>query len=242
VEAFLSHRELKSELGMKKDLRGTWPQALLSFFGPVLLVLCVRWLLFEPFVIPSGSMIPSLLIHDHIFVNKLAFGVHVPFKNQFLVQWGHPKHGDVVVFRFPDNPEVFYVKRVIAVGGEEISIQKGQITINGAAYPQEKVTLAEEDPDFQYEKETSDHAYTIRHRNKDLSEFAKTQVPAGHFFVMGDNRDQSNDSRFWGFVPEENLIGTAERIWLSCDRTLASAQFLCDPQAIRWQRFLKKVE
>ncbi len=227
---------------MKKDLRGTWPQALLSFFGPVLLVICIRWLLIEPFVIPSGSMIPSLLIHDHIFVNKLAFGIHTPFKNHFLWQWSHPQHGDVVVFRYPENPEVFYVKRVIALGGEEIEVHQGQVTVGGMTYPQVSISPADAETDFKYEKETSARDYVIRHRNKEISEFPKTKVPNGQFFVMGDNRDQSSDSRFWGFVPEENLIGSAQVIWLSCVRTLASAQFLCDPQAIRWQRLLKKVD
>ncbi len=240
---------------MKKDLRGTWSQALLSFFGPVFLIVCVRWLLIEPFVIPSGSMIPSLLIHDHIFVNKLKFGVHVPFQNQFLLQWGHPQHGEVVVFRFPDNPEVFYVKRVIAVAGEEVSVREGRVSVNGVVYAQSSATrprqnavensdddFSESSGEFQYERETSKRTYWIRHLNKQASNYAAVKVPNGQFFVLGDNRDQSNDSRFWGFVPEENLIGTAARIWLSCDRTLASAQFLCDPQAIRWHRFLKKVD
>ena len=231
---------------MKKDLRGTWPQALLSFFGPVLLVICVRWLLFEPFVIPSGSMIPTLLIHDHIFVNKLSYGIHTPFQNHFFWQWSHPEHGQDVVFRFPENPEVFYVKRVIAVGGEEVEVHKGEISVNGVRFSQASFVPKDAEPDlkaeFSYEKETSAHSYVIRHRKKLSSEFPKTKVPSGQFFVMGDNRDQSSDSRVWGFVPEENLIGGAQLIWLSCDRTLASAQFLCDPQTIRWQRLLKKVD
>lgn len=228
---------------MKKDLRGTWPQALLTFFGPVVLILAVRWLLIEPFVIPSGSMIPTLQIHDHIFVSKLAYGVHLPFGRSFLFQWQHPQVGQVVVFRFPESPEVFYIKRVIATAGDEISVGQGSIQVNGKVYSQESIEAPErEEAGFDYYRETSTHSYVVRYLNKEMSHFHPIKVPEKSFFVMGDNRDQSNDSRFWGFVPEENLIGTAQIIWLSCEETLKSAQFLCDPSSIRWDRLLKKVQ
>lgn len=226
----------------KKDLRGTWRQALLSFFGPVLMVLTVRWILVEPFVIPSGSMIPTLQIHDHIFVNKLSFGVHVPFGNQFIFKWRSPQRGEVVVFRFPENPEVFYVKRVAAVGGDEISIKSGDVFINGKALEQKPIAPEQAEEGFDYFQEISSKPYTIRYIRKEESDFETVKVPEKSFFVIGDNRDQSNDSRFWGFIPEENLVGTAQWIWLSCHETLASAQFLCDPSTIRWDRLLKKVE
>jgi signal peptidase I len=225
---------------MKTDLRGTWPQALLTFFAPILLVIGVRWLLVEPFVIPSGSMLPSLLIHDHIFVNKLAFGVQIPFGNGFLAQWGKPKPGQIVVFRFPPNPDVFYVKRVIAVAGDEVSVQNGVITVNGKEYLQQPMPSTGFEEGFDYYLEKSQSSYIVRYMNKEESSFGPRKVPEGHLFVMGDNRDQSNDSRFWGFVPESNLVGTAQLIWLSCRETLNSAQFLCDPTTIRWNRLLTK--
>jgi signal peptidase I len=232
---------------MKKDLRATWSQALWTFSAPVLLVILVRWILFEPFVIPSGSMIPTLLVHDHIFVNKMAFGVRNPFGNSFLFQWSRPEIGDVVVFKFPENPDVFYVKRVVARGGDEISVHEGQITVNGQLYQQELIAephlLAEDESGFDYYRETGgSDAYTIRYRSKDFSFLNPVRVPEGFYFVMGDNRDQSNDSRVWGFVPEKNLVGSAQLIWLSCERTLPSAAFLCDPAAIRWDRLLKKLQ
>lgn len=227
---------------MRKDLRGTWPQAFLTFFAPILLVVGVRWLLVEPFVIPSGSMLPSLLIHDHIFVNKLAFGVQVPFGNSFLTQWGKPKPGQIVVFRFPPNPDVFYVKRVIAVGGDEVSIKDGVVSVNGVEYPQQPLPSTGFEEGFDYYQETSQSQYTVRYLNKEDSFFGVRKVPENQIFVMGDNRDQSNDSRFWGFVPESHLVGTAQIIWLSCQETLASAQFLCDPSTIRWERLLKKAQ
>lgn len=232
---------------MKKNLKGTWSQALLTFFFPIFLVACLRWLIMEPFVIPSGSMIPTLLIHDHIFVNKLKFGIHVPFGHSFLWQWSRPQRGEIVVFRYPENPEVYYVKRVAAVAGDEISVRHGDIYINGEVISQQAardqeisdVMLAESQRgDFQYFHERN---YVIRYRNKEFSEFAPVKVPENSFFVVGDNRDQSSDSRFWGFVPEKNLIGDAQLIWLSCSNTLPSAPFLCDPQALRWSRMFSKI-
>ncbi|MGZ5279360.1 MAG: signal peptidase I [Pseudobdellovibrionaceae bacterium] len=227
---------------MNKDLRGTWTQALLTFFAPIFLVVGVRWLLVEPFVIPSGSMLPSLLIHDHIFVNKLAFGVQVPFGNDFLIKWGKPQPGQIVVFRFPSNPDVFYIKRVIAIGGDEVSVHEGVISVNGIEYPQQPLPSSGYEEGFDYFQETSQASYIVRYLNKESSFNTAQKVPANHFFVMGDNRDQSNDSRFWGFVPESNLVGKAQMIWLSCEETLVSAQFLCDPSTIRWHRLLKKAQ
>ena len=112
------------------DLRATWPQALLTLFGPILLFLGVRWLIAEPFVIPSGSMIPTLHIHDHILVNKLAYGVHVPFSKSWLTHWSNPKRGDIVVFRYPENPDVFLVKRAIGLPGDRVALQSGALRIN----------------------------------------------------------------------------------------------------------------
>lgn len=228
---------------MKKNLRGTWSQALLAFFGPVLLLLTVRWLLVEPFVIPSGSMIPTLEIHDHIVVNKMAYGIRWPFGDSYIIQWKHPKPGEVVVFRYPENPEVFYVKRVVAVGGDEIQVQDGVISVNGQAYHQDSKGGGEDMEDFEYFKETaSARTYTIRYGHKELSSYGPFKVPEKSFFVMGDNRDQSSDSRVWGAIPERYLLGSAKLVWLSCEDTLKSAQFLCDPSLIRWDRLLKKIE
>ena len=239
---------VKSSQVQVKNLKGTWPQALGAFLTPILLLLGLRWLLIEPFVIPSGSMIPTLLVHDHIFVNKLAFGIRVPFGAQFLLQWDAPEKGQIVVFRYPENPDVFYVKRVLATGGDEIEVIHGQVSVNGVSLPQlaaeAPVGLDAEGDHFDYATEIglTQGKYIIRYRDRELSQFPKTRVPEGSFFVMGDNRDQSSDSRVWGFVPVQNAIGTAKRIWLSCGQTLASAPFICAPQAIRWGRLLKKVE
>lgn len=231
---------------MKMDLRGTWTQALFSFFLPIVLVLTVRWLLVEPYVIPSGSMIPTLKIHDHIFVNKLAYGVQNPFNEKVALAWSLPRRGDIVVFRFPDNPNIFYVKRVVGLPGETVELKNGQLYINDMPLDIGPDLQAdrfgdEDSANFEYFKENAEYNYSVRYQNPLGANFGPVKVADDQVFVFGDNRDQSHDSRFWGGVPLVNLIGRAQLIWLSCDQTLASAQFLCDPSTIRWNRFLKKV-
>lgn len=220
-----------------KDLRATWPQALFSFLGPLLAVFAIRWLLIEPYVIPSGSMIPTLWIHDHIFVNKLAYGVHVPMGKPWILHWASPKKNDIVVFRYPENPEVFYVKRVVATEGDTVEIRDGEMWINGEVIPQEPLETDEEG--FQHFQEPGRR---VRYLNHQESNFPSTLVPPGQFFVIGDNRDQSNDSRYWGPVPVENVIGRASVIWLSCEETLPSARFLCDPKTLRLGRIFKSIQ
>lgn len=207
---------------------------------PVLAVLTLRWLLIEPFVIPSGSMIPTLLVHDHILVNKLSYGLHWPFSAEWILQWSAPKRGEIAVFRFPSQPEVFYVKRIVAVAGDVISMEKGVLLINGEPQPQTPLPdLSDEEFDYYRENDFTIRYFKDRH---DFASFEERTVPEKNFFVVGDNRDQSSDSRFWGFVPEQNLIGKPSFIWLSCDKTLQSAPFLCDPHFLRWSRILNRVQ
>lgn len=227
--------------------QATWRQALMAFFIPIVAVLCFRWLLLEPFVIPSGSMIPTLLIHDHIVVNKMAFGFKLPFGRSFLFHWSEPMIGQIVVFRYPENPDIYFIKRILAVAGDELSIENGELKINGKAVAVSSVEaphLTGDEEDFDYFSEIlheHDPSHLIRYEKNRWRDRFSTKVPEGHFFVMGDNRDQSNDSRVWGFVPIDNLIGTAQMIWLSCEETLSSTPMLCNPQTLRWSRLLKKV-
>lgn len=221
---------------MKKDLRATWPQALFTFFMPIFLVLGVRWILLEPFVVPSGSMIPTLLIHDHILANKLSYGVHLPFSNKWLVHWSNPQRGDIAVFRYPEKTDVFFVKRIVAIPGDEVSVTHGILSINGKPLGQVDASIpAGADHRFQYFTESG---HLVRYLEKESSNFHSIKIPEGQYFAMGDNRDQSSDSRYWGFVPEENFVGAVQAIWLSCEKTLPSASFLCDPSTIRWNRVL----
>lgn len=222
-----------------KDLRGTWPQALVGFFFPLLLVLAVRFFLIEPFVIPSGSMIPQLLVHDHIFVNKIRFGIKNPFQNQWLLTWAKPESGDILVFRYPKNPGIFYVKRLIAGPGQEVEIKAGEVFVDGISLGLEAVPPMSMDEEFQYFRESG--RYMVRYIDAKASQFSKTKVPEGFYFFLGDNRDQSSDSRFWGFVPEDNLVGKPFLIWLSCEQTLQGSGILCDPLTLRRGRILKRI-
>ena len=234
---------LAFEKPLQRDLRATWTQALVSFLSPIFLVVLIRILIVEPFVIPSGSMIPTLLVHDHILAEKWAYGLHVPGIDAFVLKWANPKTFDIVVFRYPKNPDVFFVKRVIGLPGDEISVHEGNLKINGKEIPQELMTEVknwpiEMDSRFAYFNEAG---HVVRFEDKNDSSFHELKVPAGFLFVMGDNRDQSSDSRVWGFVPINNLIGRVSRVWLSCRETLPSANYICNPQTLRWDRILISV-
>lgn len=229
-----------------RSLKATWGQALVAFLTPIAFILVARWLLIEPYVIPSGSMIPTLLVHDHVFVNKLAYGVRVPFSREWLVRWASPQHGDVIVFYYPENTELFYVKRVIGVGGDRIHIEGRRIWLNDQEIKQSELT-AKIRPLRQGEGD--EEGYQIRVENGHYVRFQKfseleerppedVTVPEDSLFVMGDNRDESSDSRVWGFVPRTHVLGKASMIWLACEDTMASAPMICDVPTIRWKRLL----
>ncbi|RWM05722.1 signal peptidase I [Mesorhizobium sp.] len=198
----------------------------------LLLALVIRTLLFQPFSIPSGSMRPTLLEGDYLFVTKWAYGYSrysLPFgPNIFSGRiWGsEPKRGDVVVFKFPPDPSVDYIKRVVGLPGDKIQVKDGQLVINGTAVPREKVgqidnpDITEVDRPVDVYRETLPNGVT--YDTLDLTPNSigdntrEFDVPPGHYFMMGDNRDNSSDSRFTvGFVPAENLVGRANVIFFS---------------------------
>lgn len=231
----------------EKNLKGTWSQALLSLFLPIFLIMFVRWALIETFVIPSSSMVPNLLIHDHIFVTKFDYGLKVPFSNQWMLKINPPKRGEVIVFKYPENPDVYYVKRLVGLPGDKIELQGLQLKINGVPTPIDSVPPVsglQDSESFDYFLEKmGEKSHLVRYfKNKENIQTESFEVPPGHYFMMGDNRDQSSDSRYWGFVPDENLVGKVRRIWLSCEETLPSNTMICDPSKIRMERFFKKVE
>jgi len=191
-----------------------------SFFPVLLLVLLLRSFLFEPFRIPSGSMMPTLLEGDFIFVNKFVYGLRLPVINTKILELGEPERGDVVVFRLPSDPSVNYIKRVVGLPGDTVHYDQGtkQLTINGEKIPLEIVGPYPEDPDMLLARERlgdADHELLLARGRQSLG--GTYQVPKGHYFVMGDNRDNSRDSRFEGveFIPEFRLVGRAERIWMN---------------------------
>jgi signal peptidase I len=195
-----------------------------SFFPIVLIVLLLRSFLVEPFRIPSGSMMPTLLIGDFILVNKYTYGIRLPVLNTKIVEMGEPERGDIVVFRFPKDPKVDYIKRVIGLPGDRIAYYNKQLYVNGEAIKQ--TTIAEYQGVGQGNAMTgarllSEDLKGVNHdiliREGQPSVQGEFTVPEGQYFVMGDNRDNSNDSRYWGTVPESHLVGKAFFIWMSWD-------------------------
>jgi signal peptidase I len=195
-----------------------------SFFPVILLVLVLRSFLYEPFKIPSGSMMPTLLAGDFILVNKFAYGIRLPVVEYEVWSVGDPQRGDAVVFRYPNDPSLDYIKRVVGLPGDEISYFNKTLTINGQEIPkQPRGEYAGYDHELLtpvinvHEETLGKHTFNTLEQPAKLGLEGITRVPDGHYFVMGDNRDNSNDSRYWGFVPQDNLVGRAEYVWMSWD-------------------------
>jgi signal peptidase I len=195
-----------------------------SFFPVILAVLLLRSFLVEPFRIPSGSMMPTLLVGDFILVNKFAYGIRLPVVNTKIIEIGEPQRGDVVVFRYPKDPSVDYIKRVIGLPGDRIGYFNKVVYINGEPAGQvpsgvyigkgsgvnmSGASLRREQLD------SMQHEVLVMPRTPGLE--GEFMVGEDEYFVMGDNRDNSNDSRYWGSVPESNLVGKAFTIWMNWD-------------------------
>lgn len=214
-----------------------------SLFPVLLLVLLFRSFLFEPFKIPSGSMKPTLWIGDFIVVNKYAYGLRMPVLNNKFIEIGEPERGDVIVFRYPVDERVNYIKRVVGLPGDTITYRNKTLFINGEPVVQDTLgswngegrnrNAPGQQPIRKLEYLGEDtHHILVNPERPDLRVQTWT-VPEDKYFVMGDNRDQSLDSRSWGFVPEENLVGEAVRIWMHWD---------CSRGCLDWQRIGDKIE
>ncbi len=197
----------------------------------VVAVVLVRTILFEPFRIPTSSMVPTLRIGDHIFVSKYNFGLSIPFTPWQLVSWGGPSRGDVVVFLFPKDKSLHYIKRVMAIPGDKIEFKDKEILVNGEVVPRELVEdpaviasiNGEGKPDLDVYRETfNGKSYYVRYSKKKHHELLRisqeTIVPDDQYFMVGDNRDDSYDSRSWGSVQRADIKGLAQIIWLSLDQ------------------------
>lgn len=189
-----------------------WIEYPRSFFPVLLIVLLLRSFLVEPFKIPSGSMLPTLRIGDYILVNKYTYGLRLPVLGTKIVSIGDPQRGDIMVFKYPVEPKVNYIKRVIGVPGDKIAYHDKRVILNGQTLPYE---IEAETNEFTYLQEQIGevkHAAQLTHTRYSLPD--EWEVPEGHYFVMGDNRDNSLDSRAWGFVPESHIVGKAFAIWM----------------------------
>jgi signal peptidase I len=190
-----------------------------SFFPIILVVLVLRSFVVEPFRIPSSSMEPTLFPGDFILVNKYAYGLRLPVVNTKIIAASSPQRGDVVVFRYPEDPSTAFIKRVVGLPGDHLEYRNKQLYVNGEPMPQNLLPPAGDNPADGYEVRMEtlgnvNHSIQIK-KSQDMS-WSYT-VPEGHYFVMGDNRDNSRDSRFWGPLPEQNLIGKAFLIWMNLD-------------------------
>ncbi|MBI79048.1 MAG: signal peptidase I [Pseudomonadota bacterium] len=191
-----------------------------SFFPVLLLVLVLRSFIFEPFRIPSGSMMPTLIRGDFIFVSKFAYGLRLPVINTKVLDIGLPKRGDVVVFRLPSDPKINYVKRLIGLPGDEIFYDQysKSLTINGEVISIKLIGFYDFDTNLELGEEVlGDKLHKLLLMKDRISPGGVYIVPDNHYFMMGDNRDNSRDSRFDGvdFIPEENLVGKAVLIWMN---------------------------
>ncbi len=214
-----------------------WLDWTAGLFPVILVVFLLRSFLFEPFKIPSGSMVPTLLIGDLILVNKYHYGVRLPVINKKIIDINDPQRGDVMVFRYPANPSIDYIKRVVGVPGDEVSYLNQRLYLNGELASTQPLPEFYDDDTSRYFKQYSEKLGAVEHRiivdlarpsyvrETDPFPFKENcrataeglicKVPPGHYFMMGDNRDHSEDSRFWGFVPDKNIVGKAFFVWMN---------------------------
>lgn len=236
---WLADRLFLSKQRETDDAPPWYVESTAPFFPVLLVVLVLRSFIVEPFQIPSGSMIPTLKIGDFILVNKFAYGLRLPVSGTKVVSLGEPERGDVMVF-FPPNDKRYFIKRVIGLAGDEIRIINNVLFVNGEKMPQSTLETAK--PYFVEKSRVEsnsvsnaqvmmedlggvDHLIRKHQTPGRLGRNFSTVVPEGHYFMMGDNRDNSSDSRVWGAVPEENVVGRAFAVWMHWEKVLSIPSF-----------------
>lgn len=234
-----SNVNARSDIEQRLLRQPTWIEYSGSFFPVIALVFFLRSFLYEPFKIPTSSMVPTLLVGDLILVNKYTYGVRLPILNQKIIDVNDPQRGDVMVFKYPKDMSQDYIKRVIGVPGDKIVYENKRLTINGKAVSYTPMDdYLDDEGGFSYHKQFTEHLPEKQHRilnwddrptqnlgsidnfpGREACEFSEEKftctVPAGNYFMMGDNRDNSQDSRFWGFVPNKNIVGKAFFVWMN---------------------------
>jgi signal peptidase I len=226
--------------------RTNWLWELFRTWGPAILaVLLIRWFVFEPFRIPSGSMVPTLQIGDHVVVTKFSYGVWTPKWPVELLDLGDPARGDIIVFRYPLDESTHYIKRVIGVPGDRIEVKNNQVILNGEPQrrePRDRYTFIDDGCRTHVTKAYEEDLGGVLHPvltntglGGALADMNEITVPAASVFVMGDNRDNSEDSRRWGFVRYDQIKGKAQRIWLSWDGCTGNVG------RVRTERFMRSV-
>lgn len=208
--------QLPKDVLRKMEQGSGWVDTLRSMFPVLAVVLVLRSFLFEPFQIPSGSMLPTLNIGDFILVNKYHYGLRLPVAGTKVVEMNDPERGDVVVFKYPNDPSINYIKRVVGVPGDRIEYRDKVLYVNGQQQTQK--LLAQLPPAEPRQLLIEENLSGVKHEiYQDIARptiNGGIVVPEGQYFVMGDNRDNSNDSRAWGFVPDELLVGKAVAVWV----------------------------
>jgi signal peptidase I len=227
----------RSRLEAEMLKQPTWIEYSGSFFPVIALVFFLRSFLYEPFKIPSSSMVPTLVIGDLILVNKFTYGIRLPIINKKIIQINDPQRGDVMVFKFPKDPSLDYIKRVVGVPGDKITYKNKRLIINGKELSYQALPDYLDEEHLNYSKQYLENLSGVTHKilnderapsyvqNPDpfpmheacsynVEGFTCT-VPAGHYFMMGDNRDNSLDSRYWGFVPDQYIVGKAFFVWMN---------------------------
>ncbi len=233
----LADRVHFARLRGKEEREPWWIEYGKSFFPVILIVFLLRSFLVEPFKIPSGSMVPTLVVGDFILVNKFTYGIRLPIIHKKITALNVPERGDVMVFRYPEDPSTDYIKRVVGLPGDRVSYLNKTLRINGVEVQKKPLPDYLHRERIHYSKQYSErngnveHAILIEDDAPPAVPFVKQfphrenctynadgvacTVPSGHYYMMGDNRDNSADSRVWGFVPDENIVGRAFFIWFN---------------------------
>lgn len=217
--------------------KSTVREYLESIVTAVLLAIAIRSFVIEAFKIPSSSMLPTLLVGDHIFVNKFQYGLRIPMTKWWIAHFRQPARGEVIVFIYPKDESKDFIKRVIGLPGDTVRIVGHDLFVNGEPFAKKLIPVDARPTDgegsLDYFLESTDTVtHFVQHHKEYIREGGEYHVPPGHLFVMGDNRDGSSDSRDWGFVPLENLKGKAMFTWLSWDG---------DHTRVRWDRFGRSI-